>query len=71
MVKAGNHQGVDAMNNVVVKSRKEWVLIKKGIEADGGRSRTMRERDGSVTMTVVSKLRVGDRPAVIIEVFNW
>jgi len=70
-VKSTNHMGVDQFNQVVTKPRKEWVLIKKRIEIEGGRSRTMRERDGSVTLIVNSLDRVGDRPAVVVEIFNW
>ena len=70
-MKSTNHMGVDRFNQVVTQSRRDWMAVKKGIESEGGRSRTMRERDGSVTLIVNSLDRVGDRPAVVVEIFNW
>ena len=70
-MKTSTHMGVDQFNRIVTQSRKDWMAVKKGIESEGGRSRTLRERDGTVTLIVNSNARSGDRPAVIVEIFNW
>ena len=63
-IKNTRHAGVDQMNRVVIRSRAEWLKDAKVIIALGGKPRTMREKDGSITYSVNAKGR-------IIEVFNW